>query len=161
MVDSNPQLNKTPYSADVKDPYCPSSETGRASDCREEKSLYDEASITRTIEVAKNAFELKKKEFAAVGEVVAAETELVKKSTIVTIASLAAAFIFSCFSWIALNIILALGLVDLGVHYLLSGTIVFLLNVSVVIFALVVAKNTYKRISLRPIFEALFGNAEN
>ncbi|NMH61227.1 hypothetical protein [Alteromonas ponticola] len=161
MSNSNSQRQQPPYSADEKDPHCPASDTGRASDCNEETSIYDEASIARTIEVAKNAFELKKQELQAVGEVVAAETELLKKSTVITVASLVTAFVFSCFSWIAINVLLGMGLVDLGLHYLLSGAIVFALNVSVVIFALIVAHNMTKRISLRPIFEALLGKAGN
>ncbi len=159
MNESNPQLNQSSNSADEKDPYCPTSETGRASDCKEDTSIYDDASITRTIEAAKNAFELKKQEFEAVGEVIAAETALVKKSTVITVVSLAAAFIFSCFSWIVINITLAIGLVDAGMHYLTSGAVLLLLNMSVVIFALYVAKNTYKRISLRPVIEAIRGHA--
>ncbi|MCW8108254.1 hypothetical protein OPS25_07080 [Alteromonas ponticola] len=161
MEASNSQREQTPPIADEKDPYCPASKTGRASDCSEETSLYDEASLSRTIEVAKNAFALKKQELEAVGEVVAAETELFKKSAIITVASLAAAFIFTCFSWIALNVLLALGLVDLGLHYLVAVAIVLGLNIGVVVFALVIANHTYKRVSLRPIFEALLGKAGN
>ena len=141
------------------DPSCPASETGRAEACSDDKDEYDDASISETIESVKSALAHKQSEFFALTDVVAAETDLVKKSFIVTAMSTLAAFTFACCCWLVINVALGTALFKLGMGILGISGIIFVLNLVLAGFALKIAKDAYSYITLMPMFEAMVGQA--
>lgn len=155
--EQQPDAGVPPPGPPGMDPTCPSSDTGRAEDCSQTKDEYDDTSITETIASIKIAFAQKQKEFFALSDVVAAETELVKKSFLVTAMSTLAAFTCACFCWLIVNVAIGIALYfsDLGLLWICA--VLLLINLLLAGFALKVAKDAYQHLTLMPTFEALVG----
>ncbi len=155
--EQQPDADLPPPGPPGTDPSCPSSESGRADDCSENKDEYDDASLSDTIESVKNAFAHKQKEFFALSDVVAAESDLVKKSFVVTAMSTLAAFTFACCCWLVVNMAIGIVLYKFGVGLLPISGVVLAINLALALFALKVAKDAYRHLTLMPTFEAMVG----
>ena len=141
------------------DTYCPTSDTGRAADCSEENHYEDDASLDEAISAFQWAILQKQEEFFVLGDVVAAEVNVAKKSIIVTGLSTLAAFVFACFCWLIINIFMVVGLHHAGVHFAIIAAVALCLNGACAYFAFRIAKQTYRYISLMPALHALLGGA--
>ncbi|WP_414827807.1 hypothetical protein [Alteromonas sp. H39] len=157
MQTYTPDFQQAQFSPETENLYCPTSQTGRADACMQEKSLQDDTTLNETLQAFKDAYAQKHAELLSLADVVAAESQLVKKSVIVTGFAAGAAAVFACFCWLIFNGALAITLHHSGVHYLINCGILLAINAVMAIVAFAVAKDAYKHISLMPAFHALRG----
>ena len=107
--------------------------------------------------IFKDAYAQKHAEWLDLADVVAAESQLVKKSAIVTGFAAGAAAMFGCFCWLIVNIAGALVMHHLGIHYLITCAALLVVNGVFSAIAFAIAKDAYKHITLMPAFHALRG----
>ncbi len=157
MQTYTPDFQQAAFSPETENLYCPTSHTGRADACLQEKTLQDDTTLDQTIQAFKDAYAQKHAEWLDLADVVAAESQLVKKSAIVTGFAAGAAAMFGCFCWIIINITVALAMHEAGIHYLITCTTLLIINGVLAATAFAVAKDAYKHITLMPAFHALRG----
>ncbi|MCU7555856.1 hypothetical protein OCL06_14795 [Alteromonas sp. ASW11-19] len=156
-----PDFRQASFSPETENMYCPTSSTGRADACRAEKTPEDDTTVSDTIQAFKDTYAQKYDEMLALADVVAAESALVKKSAVVTGLSAGAAAVLGCFCWLIVNITLAIACYQAGIHYLLITTGLLLINGGLGVFAVKVARDAYKHMSLMPVFNSLMGQIPN
>ncbi|QJR82309.1 hypothetical protein CA267_016910 [Alteromonas pelagimontana] len=159
MSTNKEQFHNAAYGSNETNPYCPASDTGRADSCADEKRPDDDATFKETLNAFKNVYAQKKAEVEALSEVMAAETELVKKSLVVTALSLLASFTFACCCWLVINVALGIALHHAGLHFAWSSLVLIIINGCLAAFAFTVAKNAYKHLTFMPIVRAFIGKA--
>lgn len=159
MTVQTPDFQQAKFTPETENLYCPTSPTGRAVTCEKDKDFQDEATLKETYQSVKDAIAQKEAQLDAMIDVVGAEANLVKKSTVITIVSLVATFTFACFCWLVVNGTLAVGLAQAGWHYLTIGFILLLINAIPAVIGFTVVQEAYPRISLRPAFDAMLGRA--
>ena len=127
MQTYTPDFQQATYSPETENLYCPTSPSGRADACMQEKDLQDDTTIEETVQAFKDAYAQKHAEWLSLADVVAAETNLVKKSVVVTGFAAGAAAVFACFCWLIINVAIALTLHQSGLHYLLTCSILLVI----------------------------------
>jgi len=156
---TSPNFLQASFSPETENMYCPISPTGRAGACKEDKDYQDEATIREAYQSVKDALHQKEAQLVALADVVGAETNLVKKSVVVTGIALLATFTFACCCWLIINVTLAVGLAKADWHYVTIGLTLLAINGTMAAAGLNVAQDGYKRISFRPALNALQGMA--
>ncbi|WP_133175121.1 hypothetical protein [Salinimonas sediminis] len=139
--------------------FCPTSDTGWASDCSKDVTWQDDTTFSDAKTAFQDLFSHKKDQFHALQHVVAAETNLVKKSLIVSVVGLAGAFVLACFCWLIINATMGIALDRADVPLWLTMLILLGINAIGITICVKAVKESYRHISLMPIIRAATGEA--
>lgn len=137
----------------------PTRDTGWALACVPEHSTAEDTTFHEAFEAYKHLFSAKKAQLAALSDVVSSETALVKKSAIVTAIGLGGAFVLSCICWIIINAAIGVALDRSGLHLAFTTLILLAMNGILIAFFAKMVLDTYRHISIRPVWKALTGHA--
>ena len=151
--------HRAAYGPDIRDPYCASSDSGHAEACRQD-ATDDAPSVKELLSAVEDAAQQKKQEWLTLADVVAAQTQVVKKSILVTVLATLAAFTFCCCAWLALNAALVIGLNQTGAPLILTIGLSAGINLILAYGGFRIAKSAYEHISFMDILRVVTPGTE-